>query len=59
LAAAGAALIAAPEAVAGALAALDRPRRAELARAGQSAVDGYGALRIAFRVAALAGAQIS
>lgn len=57
LAAAGAAVVLEPGAdVAAAAAALaaDRERRLALSRAGQSAVDGYGALRIAFRLAALA-----
>jgi spore coat polysaccharide biosynthesis predicted glycosyltransferase SpsG len=53
LGAAGAALIIEPEVVGAAVASLDRRRREALARAGQHAVDGYGALRIAFRVAAL------
>jgi len=51
--AAGAALIVAPEAVPGTVAGLDFTRRAELARAAQAAVDGYGALRIAFRLGRL------
>jgi spore coat polysaccharide biosynthesis predicted glycosyltransferase SpsG len=50
---AGAALVVTPEAVPAAIASLDTARREALARAGQAAVDGYGALRIAFRVAGL------
>jgi spore coat polysaccharide biosynthesis predicted glycosyltransferase SpsG len=57
LAAAGAAVVVEPDGLDDALASLDRGRREALARAAQGAVDGYGALRIAFRVAALA--QIS
>jgi spore coat polysaccharide biosynthesis predicted glycosyltransferase SpsG len=58
LAAAGAAVVVVgPETLGEALASLDLARRQTLARAAQGAVDGYGALRIAFRVAALA--QIS
>ena len=55
LAAAGAAVIAEPDAVPALAAELaaDRDRRLALARAGQAAVDGYGALRIAFRIATL------
>ena len=41
-------------AAAAAALAADRERRLALSRAGQRAVDGYGALRIAFRLAALA-----
>lgn len=51
LAAAGAAVVAEPDAAVAAIAGLDR---VGLARAGQAAVDGYGALRIAFAVATLA-----
>lgn len=56
LAAAGAALVVEPgeDVVAAAVAlAADRPRRLALAHAGQAAVDGFGALRIAFRIAEL------
>ncbi len=55
LAAAGAAVIAVPDAVPALAAELaaDHARRLALTRAGQAAVDGYGALRIAFRIAAL------
>jgi UDP-2,4-diacetamido-2,4,6-trideoxy-beta-L-altropyranose hydrolase len=50
LARAGAAVLAEPDAAVAALAGLDRQA---LAHAGQAAVDGYGALRIAFAVATL------
>jgi spore coat polysaccharide biosynthesis predicted glycosyltransferase SpsG len=50
LAGAGAAVAAEPDAAVAAAASLDR---AALARAGQAAIDGYGALRIAFAIAAL------
>jgi UDP-2,4-diacetamido-2,4,6-trideoxy-beta-L-altropyranose hydrolase len=57
LAAAGAAVVVEPgEAALAAVALADQERREALARAAQLAVDGYGALRIAFRVAALLGA---
>jgi UDP-2,4-diacetamido-2,4,6-trideoxy-beta-L-altropyranose hydrolase len=57
LAAADAAVVIAPEGLPDALAGLDVARRTALARNAQAAVDGYGALRIAFRVAALTRAQ--
>jgi spore coat polysaccharide biosynthesis predicted glycosyltransferase SpsG len=54
LAAAGAALVVEPGELATVLPTLDFERRTALVRAGQRAVDGFGALRIAFRVAQLA-----
>ncbi len=53
LAAADAAVIATPDGLAAALTGLDLERRAALARNAQAAIDGYGALRIADRIAAL------
>lgn len=53
LAEANAALITTPEGLPAALASLDLERRIALARDAQAAVDGYGALRIAYRVARL------
>jgi spore coat polysaccharide biosynthesis predicted glycosyltransferase SpsG len=53
LAEAGAAIAAEPH---GAVAAARKLDRAALAQAGQAAIDGYGALRIAFAIAALADA---
>jgi spore coat polysaccharide biosynthesis predicted glycosyltransferase SpsG len=53
LADAGAAVVCEPEQVGDTLRALDAARRAALAEAGQRAVDGFGALRIAFRIAEL------